>query len=106
MEYYSKYLPGLIKSGKVTMAELDDAARHVLNVKYSMGLFNDPIQPLGTKNLIRWIPTPKAACTVKKAREVARGLVLLKNRLDTLPLKNRHHCGGWCHWRTVNQSVM
>ncbi|SUX72809.1 periplasmic beta-glucosidase [Citrobacter freundii] len=25
-EYYSKYLPGLIKSGKVTMAELDDAA--------------------------------------------------------------------------------
>ncbi|SUG30113.1 beta-glucosidase [Salmonella enterica subsp. arizonae] len=32
-EYYSKYLPGLIKSGKVTMAELDDATRHVLNVK-------------------------------------------------------------------------
>ena len=27
-EYYSKYLPGLIKSGKVTMAELDDAARY------------------------------------------------------------------------------
>ncbi|KAB0202988.1 beta-glucosidase, partial [Escherichia coli] len=41
-EYYSKYLPGLIKSGKVTMAELDDATRHVLNVKYDMGLFNDP----------------------------------------------------------------
>ncbi|MGS9149491.1 glycoside hydrolase family 3 N-terminal domain-containing protein, partial [Salmonella enterica subsp. enterica serovar Infantis] len=29
-EYYSNYLPGLIKSGKVTMAELDDATRHVL----------------------------------------------------------------------------
>lgn len=41
-EYYSKYLPGLVKSGKVTMAELDDATRHVLNVKYDMGLFNDP----------------------------------------------------------------
>ncbi|OZH79945.1 beta-glucosidase [Salmonella enterica subsp. enterica serovar Heidelberg] len=48
-EYYSKYLPGLIKSGKVTMAELDDATRHVLNVKYDMGLFNDPYSHLGPK---------------------------------------------------------
>ncbi|MDI8746177.1 hypothetical protein MJM83_28850, partial [Salmonella enterica subsp. enterica serovar Montevideo] len=41
--------PGLIKSGKVTMAELDDATRHVLNVKYDMGLFNDPYSHLGPK---------------------------------------------------------
>ncbi len=33
----------------------------------------------------------------KEAREVAReSLVLLKNRLETLPLKKiGHHCGGW-----------
>ncbi|VDZ78007.1 beta-glucosidase [Salmonella bongori] len=48
-EYYSKYLPGLIKSGKVTMAELDDATRHVLNVKYDMGLFNDPYSHPGAE---------------------------------------------------------
>lgn len=39
--YYSKYLL-VDQIGKVTMEELDDAARHVLNVKYDMGLFNDP----------------------------------------------------------------
>ncbi len=33
-----KYLPGLIKSGKVTMEELDDAARHVLNVNNDNGI--------------------------------------------------------------------
>ncbi len=50
-EYYSKYLPGLVReSGKVTMAELDDATRHVLNVKYDMGLFNDPYSHLGPKD--------------------------------------------------------
>ena len=65
-EYYSKYLPGLIKSGKVTMAELDDAARHVLNVKYDMGLFNDPYSHLGPKNLTHRTPTRKAVCTVKR----------------------------------------
>lgn len=64
-EYYSKYLPGLIKSGKVTMAELDDAARHVLNVKYDMGLFNDPYSHLGPKRLTRRTPTRKAVYTVK-----------------------------------------
>ena len=33
----------------------------------------------------------------KEAREVAReSLVLLKNRLETLPLKKIcNHCGGW-----------
>ena len=65
-EYYSKYLPRLIKSGKVTMEELDDAARHVLNVKYDMGLFNDPYSHLGPKGLTRWIPIPKRPARKKK----------------------------------------
>ena len=45
-EYYSKYLPGLIKSGKVTMEELDDAARHVLNVKYDMEAGRRQVSPI------------------------------------------------------------
>lgn len=65
-EYYSKYLPGLVKSGKVTMAELDDATRHVLNVKYDMGLFNDPYSHRVRKTPTRQIPMPKAACTAKR----------------------------------------
>jgi len=87
-EYYSKYLPGLIKSGKVTMAELDDAARHVLNVKYDMGLFNDPYSHLGAKESDPQDTNAESRLHRDEARKVAReSLVLLKNRLETLPLK-------------------
>ncbi|MGL3817342.1 beta-glucosidase BglX [Klebsiella pneumoniae] len=87
-EYYSKYLPGLVKSGKVTMAELDDATRHVLNVKYDMGLFNDPYSHLGPKESDPVDTNAESRLHRKEAREVAReSLVLLKNRLETLPLK-------------------
>jgi len=87
-EYYSKYLPGLVKSGKVTMAELDDAARHVLNVKYDMGLFNDPYSHLGAKETDPQDTNAESRLHRKEAREVARqSLVLLKNRQETLPLK-------------------
>lgn len=87
-EYYSKYLPGLVKSGKVTMAELDDATRHVLNVKYDMGLFNDPYSHLGPKESDPADTNAESRLHRKEARDVAReSLVLLKNRLDTLPLK-------------------
>ena len=87
-EYYSKNLHGLIKSGKVTMEELDDAARHVLNVKYDMGLFNDPYSHLGPKESDPVDTNAESRLHRKEAREVAReSLVLLKNRLETLPLK-------------------
>jgi len=86
-EYYSKYLPGLVKSGKVTMAELDDATRHVLNVKYDMGLFNDPYSHLGPKESDPADTNAESRLHRKEARDVAReSLVLLKNRLETLPL--------------------
>lgn len=72
-EYYSKYLPGLVKSGKVTMAELDDATRHVLNVKYDMGLFNDPYSHRDRKILTRRTPMRKVVCIVKRrAKWLAR----------------------------------
>jgi beta-glucosidase len=118
-EYYSKYLPGLVKSGKVTMAELDDATRHVLNVKYDMGLFNDPYSHLGPKILTRRTPTRKAVCIVKRRAKWPASLVLLKNRLDTLPLKKsgtiavvgaladskRDMMGSWSAAGVADQSV-
>lgn len=87
-EYYSKYLPGLVKSGAVSMAEIDDAARHVLNVKYDMGLFNDPYSHLGPKESDPQDTNAESRLHRAEARDVARkSIVLLKNRLDTLPLK-------------------
>ncbi|EAU9923131.1 beta-glucosidase BglX [Salmonella enterica] len=119
-EYYSKYLPGLIKSGKVTMAELDDATRHVLNVKYDMGLFNDPYSHLGPKESDPVDTNAESRLHRKEAREVAReSVVLLKNRLETLPLKKsgtiavvgpladsqRDVIGSWSAAGVANQSV-
>ncbi|XNM60471.1 hypothetical protein ACLK1T_23300 [Escherichia coli] len=48
-EYYLEVYTWVIKSGEVTMEKLDDAARHVLNVKYDMGLFNDPYSHLAER---------------------------------------------------------
>ena len=119
-EYYSKYLPGLIKSGKVTMAELDDATRHVLNVKYDMGLFNDPYSHLGPKESDPQDTNAESRLHRKEAREVAReSMVLLKNRLETLPLKKsgivavigpladskRDSMGSWSAAGVADQSV-
>lgn len=87
-EYYSKYLFGLIKFGKVTMVELDDVVRYVLNVKYDMGLFNDLYSYLGSKEFDSVDINVESRLYRKEAREVAReSLVLLKNRFETLSLK-------------------
>ncbi|WP_380181221.1 beta-glucosidase BglX [Kalamiella sp. sgz302252] len=87
-EYYSKYLPDLVKSGAVSMADIDDATRHVLNVKYDMGLFNDPYSHLGPAESDPKDTNAESRLHRPEARDVARkSIVLLKNRLETLPLK-------------------
>ncbi len=54
------------------MEELDDAARHVLNVKYDMGLFNDPYSHLGPKESDPVDTNAESRLHRKEAREVAR----------------------------------
>mgnify|MGYP002477521820 FL=1 len=89
-QYYSEYLPGLVKSGAVTMAEIDDATRHVLNVKYDMGLFSDPYRHLGPAKDDPADTNAESRLHRREARDVAaETLVLLKNRLDVLPLKKQ-----------------
>ena len=39
---YHQNLADLVKSGKVSQARLDEAVRHVLRVKFALGLFEDP----------------------------------------------------------------
>ncbi|HVT98930.1 MAG TPA: glycoside hydrolase family 3 N-terminal domain-containing protein, partial [Acidobacteriaceae bacterium] len=40
--YYDTQLPGLIRSGQVSMSEVDEAVRRVLRVKFALGLFEHP----------------------------------------------------------------
>jgi beta-glucosidase len=40
--YYDAELPALVKSGRVSMAVIDEAVRRVLRVKFALGLFDHP----------------------------------------------------------------
>lgn len=46
---YSKYIPELIKEGKIEVATLDTYVRRVLEMKYRLGLFEDPYRYLSAK---------------------------------------------------------
>ena len=76
-----------LKDGKVTMAEIDQACRRVLEAKYKLGLFDNPYRFLDPGRHDTDIYTPEHRQT---ARELAaETFVLLKNDGDLLPLKKQ-----------------
>ncbi|CAM3217800.1 glycoside hydrolase family 3 N-terminal domain-containing protein [Asticcacaulis taihuensis] len=81
---YMKYLPDLVRSGKVKLAVLDEAVRRVLYVKKALGLFENPYRSLDLTREQTDIRRPE---TVALAREAGRkSCVLLKNEGNLLPL--------------------
>ncbi|MBY0535728.1 MAG: beta-glucosidase BglX [Chitinophagaceae bacterium] len=74
-----------LKEGKVTLAQIETACRHVLEAKYDLGLFDDPYRYCSedrAKNEIL------SAANRAEARMIAaRTFVLLKNEKQLLPLK-------------------
>ena len=76
-----------LKDGKVTMAEIDQACRRVLEAKYKLGLFDNPYRFLDKKRRERDIYTPEHR---QAARDLAaESFVLLKNDDHLLPLKKQ-----------------
>lgn len=77
---YLKYLPELLKEGKVSQKVIDDAVRNILRIKFRMGLFENP-----------YVDTNKLSVTyskehLEKARISAiKSAILLKNS-NVLPL--------------------
>lgn len=72
-------------AGRVPVALIDSAVKHVLRVKYLLGLFTDPYKfsDAGREKLYTLAPGHVGA-----ARMAAReGIVLLKNTNKTLPLR-------------------
>lgn len=85
-EYFLKFLPQLIKEGTVTEAQINQACRHVLELKYDMGLFSDPHRNLDPKLDIDTMFADNRLHR-QEAREVARrSIVLLKNNNNVLPI--------------------
>ena len=76
-----------LKEGRVTMAEIDQACRRVLEAKYKLGLFDNPYRFLNEKRRNQDIYTPEHR---KAARDLtAETFVLLKNEGRLLPLKKQ-----------------
>ena len=82
-EGYIKTLEQSLKEGKVTMAEIDQACRRVLEAKYILGLFDNPYRFLDPKRHEKDIYTLEHR---QAARQLAaESFVLLKNeKIKTL----------------------
>ncbi|KJV35788.1 glycoside hydrolase family 3 N-terminal domain-containing protein [Luteibacter yeojuensis] len=82
--FYAAHLPGLVESGDVPMAVLDEGVRRVLAVKDAIGLFDNPYRSLDPE---AEADTTKNAEHAALARDVGRrSIVMLKND-GVLPLK-------------------
>ncbi|MEO6550869.1 MAG: beta-glucosidase BglX [Ferruginibacter sp.] len=74
-----------LQEGKVTMAQINEACRLILEAKYTLGLFEDPYRYCDPNRAKTQIFT---ADNRRIAREIAaQSFVLLKNQGNVLPLK-------------------
>jgi len=82
---YMNYTKQSYDEGKVTLVEIDDACKRILDVKYDLGLFEDPYRYSDEKREKETICKPEF---LEASLEVAKkSLVLLKNNKSILPLK-------------------
>ena len=77
-------LAASLKDGSVTMADIDQACRRVLEAKWKLGLFDDPYRHLDAKRRAKDIYTDEHRAASR--RMAAETFVLLKNQDDLLPL--------------------
>jgi len=77
-----KHLPGLLKEGKIRLADIDNAVAQTLTLKFELGLFENPYVTIEHASKISKKPEHRAIA-LKAARE---SIVLLKND-KLLPLK-------------------
>jgi beta-glucosidase len=74
-----------LQEGKITMADIDQACRRVLEAKYTLGLFTDPYKYCNEQRAATEIFTPDNRAAARKI--AADCFVLLKNQHNILPLK-------------------
>ena len=80
---YNEHGAQLLRQGKLRTAEVNEAVRRVLRIKFRAGLFDRPYVDEARESSVLL-----NAEHLRAAREVAqRSLVLLKNERETLPLR-------------------
>jgi beta-glucosidase len=74
-----------LKEKKITQATIDLACRRILEVKYKLGLFEDPYKYISEERAAKEILSPANRLDAKLIAEAS--FVLLKNNNQVLPLK-------------------
>jgi beta-glucosidase len=112
---YTDNIKQLLKEKKITEAQINEAVRNILRVKFKLGLFENPyVSPEAEKKLLD-------PSFLEHARKVARqSTVMLKNKNNTLPLSTniasvavigpladapRDQLGTWCFDGKAENSV-
>jgi len=72
---YLPHLAALVHSGAVPEERVNDAVRHILRIKFALGLFDTPYVPAASED--QSAPTPAYRALARQAAE--ESLVLLKN---------------------------
>lgn len=81
---FSKYLLESVREGTVTEERVDQAVRRILEMKFMLGLFDDPYRYLNNEREKNTIMKPEF---LQAAREsAARAMVLLKNDHSFFPV--------------------
>lgn len=83
-EVFLKHSVKLVKTGKVSIAQVDAACHRILEAKYKLGLFDDPYRYVNeARNKTAILSEEK----IQLSKEAAiKSMVLLKNANQTLPL--------------------
>src|ERR1035437_7102306 len=80
---YFKYLPELLKEGKVKIADIDTAVYRALYLKFELGLFENPY--VDENNAVQISKDPASKALALKAAQ--QSIVLLKNENNLLPFR-------------------
>jgi len=76
-----------LKEGKVSLADINQACKRVLEGKYKLGLFSNPFKNCDSLRAAREVFTP---ANLEASRNMARhSMVLLKNNNQILPLSSQ-----------------
>jgi len=86
---YRQELPQLLRSGRVSMQQLNEAVRRILRVKFELGLFAHPYTEAEAARASQHWLTPAHRAAARRAEE--RSAILLRNQGNLLPLSKSLH---------------
>lgn len=84
---YRDNLPAALKSGKVTVAMIDEMVRPILEMKYRLGLFTNPFVDLAHMQQVTLFPQEREA----ERQTAEKTAILLRNEDNVLPLRKDLH---------------